>query len=88
MLNRWHRLSLQVKITLIIICIVGLSAVTTEWLEARSIQHTVEDNVRDAAGLDLSQSQALVPLSCFSSRTRGKRGLVLLFCGCARNGGL
>jgi signal transduction histidine kinase len=49
MLNRWHRLSLQVKITLIIICIVGLSAVTTEWLEARSIQHTVEDNVRAAA---------------------------------------
>jgi signal transduction histidine kinase len=49
MLNRWHRLSLHVKITLIIICIVGLSAVTTEWLEARSIQHTVEDNVRAAA---------------------------------------
>ena len=49
MLNRWHRLSLQVKMTLIIICIVGVSAVTTEWLEARSIQHTVEDNVRDAA---------------------------------------
>ena len=46
MLNRWHRLSLQVKITLIIICIVGISAGTTEWLEARSIQHTVEDNVR------------------------------------------
>ena len=39
MLNRWHRLSLQVKMTLIIICIVGVSAVTTEWLEARSIQH-------------------------------------------------
>jgi hypothetical protein len=25
MLNRWHRLSLQVKMTLIIICIVGVS---------------------------------------------------------------
>jgi len=49
MLNRWHRISLQVKITLMIICIVGLSAATTEWLEVRSIQHTVEDNVRDAA---------------------------------------
>ena len=46
MLNRWHRLSLQVKMTLIIICIVGVSAGTTEWLETRSIQHTVEDNVR------------------------------------------
>ena len=49
MLNRWHRLSLQVKMTLIIIFIVGVSAVTTEWLEARSIRHTVEDNVRGAA---------------------------------------
>ena len=49
MLNRWHRLSLQVKMTLIIIFIVGVSAGTTEWLEARSIQHTVEDNVRNAA---------------------------------------
>lgn len=48
-LNRWHRLSLQVKMTLIIICIVGVSAGTTEWLEVRSIQHTVEDNVRSAA---------------------------------------
>jgi two-component system, NtrC family, sensor kinase len=49
MLNRWHRLNLQVKMTLIIIFIVGVSAGTTEWLEARSIQHTVEANVRDAA---------------------------------------
>ena len=35
--------------TLIIIFIVGISAGTTEWLETRSIQHTVEDNVRNAA---------------------------------------
>ena len=49
MLNRWHRLSLQVKMTLMIILIVGVSAATTEWLESQSIQHTVEDNVRDAA---------------------------------------
>jgi signal transduction histidine kinase len=49
MLNRWYRLSLQVKMTLIIIFIVGVSAGTTEWLETRSIQHTVEDNVRNAA---------------------------------------
>ena len=49
MLNWWHRLSLQIKITLIIVFIVGVSAGTTEWLEARSIQHTVEDNVRNAA---------------------------------------
>ena len=27
--------------TLIIICIVGVSAVTAEWLEVRAIQHTV-----------------------------------------------
>ncbi|HWI68464.1 MAG TPA: histidine kinase dimerization/phospho-acceptor domain-containing protein, partial [Nitrospiraceae bacterium] len=49
MLNGWHRLSLQVKMTLMIILIVGVSAGTTEWLETRSIQHTVEDNVRNAA---------------------------------------
>jgi two-component system NtrC family sensor kinase len=49
MLNWWHRLSLQIKMTLIIVFIVGVSAGTTEWLEARSIQHTVEDNVRNAA---------------------------------------
>lgn len=49
MLNWWHRLSLQIKMTLIIIFIVGVSAGTTEWLEARSIQHTVEDNVKNAA---------------------------------------
>lgn len=35
--------------TMIIIFIVGTSAVTTEWLETRSIQQTVEDNVRGAA---------------------------------------
>ncbi len=35
--------------TLIILFIVGVSAGATEWLEARSIQHTVESNVREAA---------------------------------------
>jgi len=74
MLTRWHRLSLQVKITLIIICIVGLSAVTTEWLEARSIQHTVEDNVRDAAlavGRAVDQNvTSLAQLSNREARTK------------------
>jgi signal transduction histidine kinase len=69
MLNRWHRLSLQVKITLIIICIVGLSAVTTEWLEVRSIQHTVEDNVRDAAlAVGRSVDQNVTSLAQLSNR--------------------
>jgi two-component system, NtrC family, sensor kinase len=49
MLNWWRRLSLQVKMTMIIISIVSISAVITEWLEARSIQKTVENNVRAAA---------------------------------------
>ena len=74
MLNRWHRLSLQVKITLIIIFIVGLSAVMTEWLEARSIQHTVDDTVRAAAlavGRAVDQNvTSLVQLSNREPRTK------------------
>jgi len=74
MLNRWHRLSLQVKMTLMIICIVGLSAATTEWLEARSIQHTVEDNIRDAAlavGRAVDQNvTSLAQLSNREARTK------------------
>jgi two-component system NtrC family sensor kinase len=69
MLNRWHRLSLQVKITLMIICVVGLSAATTEWLEVRSIQHTVEDNVRDAAlAVGRSVDQNVTSLAQLSNR--------------------
>jgi len=74
MLSRWHRLSLQVKVTLIIICIVGVSAVTTEWLEARSIQQTVDDNVREAAlavGRSVDQNvTSLVQLSNREARTK------------------
>jgi signal transduction histidine kinase len=69
MLNRWHRLSLQVKMTLIIIFIVGVSAGTTEWLEARSIQHTVEANVRDAAlAVGRSVDQNVTSLAQLSNR--------------------
>ena len=69
MLNRWHRLSLQVKMSLIIICIVGLSAGTTELLEVRSIQHTVEDNVRDAAlAVGRSVDQHVTSLAQLSNR--------------------
>src|SRR5215510_5104448 len=69
MLNWWHRLSLQVKMTLIIIFIVGVSAGTTEWLEARSIQHTVEDNVRDAAlAVGRSVDQNVTSLAQLSNR--------------------
>jgi two-component system NtrC family sensor kinase len=69
MLNRWHRLSLQVKLTLMIVCIVGLSAATTEWLEARSIQHTVEDNIRDAAlAVGRSVDQNVTSLAQLSNR--------------------
>src|SRR5256885_16065148 len=80
MLNRWHRLSLQVKITLMIICIVGLSAATTEWLEVRSIQHTVEDNVRDAAlAVGRSVDQNVTSLAQLSNReARTKEGEKIL----------
>ena len=69
MLNRWYRLSLQVKMTLIIIFIVGVSAGTTEWLETRSIQHTVEDNVRNAAlAVGRSVDQNVTTLAQLSNR--------------------
>ncbi len=69
MLSRWHRLSLQVKMTLIIICIVGVSAVTTDWLEVRAIQQTVEDNVRDAAlAVGQSVDQNVTSLAQLSNR--------------------
>jgi signal transduction histidine kinase len=69
MLSRWHRLSLQVKVTLIIICIVGVSAITTEWLEARSIQQTVEDNVREAAlAVGRSVDQNVTSIAQLSNR--------------------
>ncbi len=49
MLSWWHRLSLQVKMTLMIILIVGVFAAMTEWIEIRLMQETVENNVLDAA---------------------------------------
>ncbi|HXV67355.1 MAG TPA: ATP-binding protein [Nitrospira sp.] len=45
----WHRLSLQVKITVIIVLIFSISAAMTEWIETRLIQQTVENNVRETA---------------------------------------
>ena len=60
--------------TLIIIFIVGVSAGTTEWLEARSIQHTVEDNVRNAAlavGRSVDENvHSLAQLSNREARTK------------------
>ena len=55
--------------TLIIICIVGVSAGATEWLESRSIQHTVEDNVRSAAlAVGRSADQNVTSLAQLSNR--------------------
>jgi HAMP domain-containing protein len=69
MLNRWHRLSLHVKMTVIIICIVGVSSVMAEWLEVRAIQHTVEDNVRNAAlAVGRSVDQNVTTLAQLSNR--------------------
>lgn len=74
MLSQWHRLSLQIKLTLIVILIVGVSAVLTEWLELRLIQHTVEDNVRDVAlavGRSVDQNViSLVQLTNREARTK------------------
>lgn len=69
MLNRWHRLNLWAKMTVIILLIVGVSAAITEWFEARSIQHTVEDNVRDAAlAVGRSVDQNVLSLAQLSNR--------------------
>ena len=55
--------------TLIITFIVGVSAGTTEWLETRSIQHTVEDNVRNAAlAVGRSVDQNVTNLAQLSNR--------------------
>ncbi len=54
---------------MIIVSIVGVSAVTTEWLEVRAIQHTVEDNVRDAAlAVGRSVDQNVTSLAQLSNR--------------------
>ena len=67
--------------TLIIIFIVGVSAVTTEWLEARSIRHTVEDNVREAAlavGRSVDQNvTSLAQLSNREARTKELEKILL-----------
>ena len=69
MLNWWHQLSLQVKITAIIVLIFTVSAVMTEWIEARLIQRTVEDNVRDAAlAVGRSVDQNVISLAQLSNR--------------------
>lgn len=69
MLSRWHRLNLWAKMTIIIILIVGVSAAITEWFEARLIQLTVEDNVRDAAlAVGRSVDQNVTSLAQLSNR--------------------
>jgi len=49
MLIWWNRLSLQLKLTLMVVLIVGISSVATDWIEGRLVHQTVENNVRDAA---------------------------------------
>src|SRR5512147_912141 len=69
MLSWWHQLSLQVKITAIIVLIFMVSAVMTEWIEARLIQRTVEDNVREAAlAVGRSVDQNVLSLAQLSNR--------------------
>ena len=80
MLNRWYRLSLQVKMTVIIIFVVGISSATAEWLETRSIRHTVEDNVRAAAlAVAHSVDQNVTSLAQLSNREARTRDLEKIF---------
>jgi signal transduction histidine kinase len=80
MLNWWHRLTLQLKMTLIIIFIVGVSAGATDWLEARSMQQTVEDNVRAAAlAVGNSVDQNVTSLAQLSNREAQTRELEKIF---------
>jgi two-component system, NtrC family, sensor kinase len=80
MLNWWHQLSLQIKVTLIIIFIVGVSAGATDWLEARSIQHIVEDNVRAAAlAVGYSVDQNVTSLAQLSNREARTKELEKIF---------
>ena len=76
MLNWWHHMSLQMKMTVIIIFIVGIPAAATDWLEARSIQQTVEDNVRAAAlAVGHSVDQNVTSLAQLSDREAQTREL-------------
>ncbi len=69
MLSWWHRLSLQVKMTLMIILIVGVIAAMTEWIDIRLMQETVENNVLDAAlAVGQSVDQNVTSLSYLSDR--------------------
>jgi two-component system, NtrC family, sensor kinase len=80
MLNWWHRLGLQIKVTLIVIFIVGVSAGATDWLEARSIQHIVEDNVRAAAlAVGYSVDQNVTSRAQLSNREARTKELEKIF---------
>ena len=69
MLSWWHRLSLQVKMTLMIILIVGVIAAMTEWIDIRLMQDAVENNVLDAAlAVGQSVDQNVTSLSYLSDR--------------------
>jgi two-component system, NtrC family, sensor kinase len=69
MLYQWRRLSLQVKMTVMISLIVGAFAVLSEWIESRLIQHTVEDNVQNTAlALGRSVDQTVTNLATLFDR--------------------
>lgn len=69
MLHRWHKLSLQIKMTVMISLIIGAFAMLSEWLESQLIQHTVEDNVRNAAlAVGRSVDQNVASLSQLTNR--------------------
>ncbi len=65
----WSRLSLQVKMTVMILLIVGVFAVMTEWIEIRLMKQTVENNVLDAAlAVGQSVDQNVTSLEYLSDR--------------------
>jgi signal transduction histidine kinase len=82
MLVRWHRLSLQVKITTIIVLIFAVSAVITEWLEARLLQQTVEESIRKVAlAVGRTVDQNLLGLTQLSNQEALTKELHAMYAG-------
>lgn len=82
MLVRWHRLSLQAKITTIIVLIFALSAAISEWIEARLLQHTVEDNISNmAVAVARTVEQNVLSLAHLSNREARTKDLNAIYAG-------
>lgn len=82
MLARWNRLSLQVKITTIIVVIFAASAGISEWVEARLLQQTVEDNIRNMAlAVGRTADQNVLTLAQLSNQEARTKELNAIYAG-------